>query len=84
MGAGRVPLDRLPEGQLGRRLMAIPLALIVVITVVDIHSPPDVHLGPLLVIAPTLTASLAGAATDRPSEHRLWPPSCSSPCSTAD
>ncbi|MGW3177603.1 serine/threonine-protein phosphatase, partial [Streptomyces sp. NPDC001153] len=60
MGAGRVPVDRLPEQQLGRRLVAIPLALIVVITVVDIHSPPDVHLGPLLVIAPALTASLAG------------------------
>lgn len=46
----------------GRRLVAIPLALIVVIAVVDIRSPDDVHLGPLLVIAPTLTASLAGAA----------------------
>ncbi|MFB7715050.1 hypothetical protein [Streptomyces sp. NPDC056105] len=31
-----------------------------VITVVDVHSPPDVHLGPLLVIAPALTASVAG------------------------
>ncbi|MET7434715.1 MULTISPECIES: PP2C family protein-serine/threonine phosphatase [Streptomyces] len=60
MGAGRVPVDRLPEQQLGRRLVAIPLALIVVITVVDIQSPPDVHLGPLLVVAPALTASLAG------------------------
>ncbi|MFF4213653.1 PP2C family protein-serine/threonine phosphatase [Streptomyces sp. NPDC001796] len=60
MGAGHVPVDRLPEQQLGRRLVAIPLALIVAITVVDIHSPPDIHLGPLLVIAPALTASLAG------------------------
>ncbi|MFI5979077.1 hypothetical protein [Streptomyces sp. NPDC051452] len=60
MGTGRVPVDRLPEQQLGRRLVAIPLALVVVITVVDIHSPPDVHLGPLLVITPALTASLAG------------------------
>ncbi|PBC93749.1 hypothetical protein BX281_1608 [Streptomyces sp. Ag82_O1-15] len=42
-------MDRLPEQQLGRRLVAMPLVLIVVITVVDIHSPPDVHLGPLLV-----------------------------------
>ncbi|TXS80496.1 serine/threonine-protein phosphatase [Streptomyces sp. me109] len=40
--------------------MAVPVALIVVITVVDIQSPADVHLGPLLVIAPALTASLAG------------------------
>ncbi|WP_369394526.1 PP2C family protein-serine/threonine phosphatase [Streptomyces sp. CG1] len=30
------------------------------VPVVDIHSLPDVHLGPLLVIAPALTASLAG------------------------
>lgn len=60
MGTGRVPVDRLSEQQLGRRLVAIPLALIVVITVVDIHSPPDVHLGPFLVIAPALTAALAG------------------------
>ncbi len=55
-----MPVDRLPEQQLGRRLVAIPLALIVVITVVDLHSPPDVHMGPLLVVAPALTASLAG------------------------
>ncbi|MGX1668989.1 PP2C family protein-serine/threonine phosphatase [Streptomyces sp. NPDC055400] len=38
----------------------IPLALIVVITVVDILVPADVHLGPLLVVAPALTASFAG------------------------
>ncbi|MFF3409260.1 PP2C family protein-serine/threonine phosphatase [Streptomyces sp. NPDC002742] len=53
-------VDRLVEQPSGRGLVAIPLALIVVITVVDIRSPTDVHLGPLLVIAPTLTASLAG------------------------
>ncbi|MFE1958602.1 PP2C family protein-serine/threonine phosphatase [Streptomyces sp. NPDC059479] len=41
--------------------MAIPLALIVVITAVDLHSPTDVHLGPFLVIAPALAASFAGA-----------------------
>ncbi|MFE2301711.1 PP2C family protein-serine/threonine phosphatase [Streptomyces sp. NPDC059445] len=55
-------VDRLVEQPSGRGLVAIPLALIVVITVVDIRSPTDVHLGPLLVIAPTLTASLAGPA----------------------
>ncbi|MER5382750.1 PP2C family protein-serine/threonine phosphatase [Streptomyces sp. NPDC002688] len=55
-------VDRLVEQPSGRRLVAIPLALIVVIAVVDIRSPTDVHLGPLLVIAPTLTASLAGPA----------------------
>ncbi|MFG2436675.1 PP2C family protein-serine/threonine phosphatase [Streptomyces sp. NPDC048508] len=50
----------LVEQPTGRGLVAIPLALIVVIAVVDIRSPTDVHLGPLLVIAPTLTASFAG------------------------
>lgn len=53
-------VDRLVEQPSGRGLVAIPLVLIVVITVVDMHSPLDVHLGPLLVIAPALTASLAG------------------------
>ncbi|MFE0458367.1 PP2C family protein-serine/threonine phosphatase [Kitasatospora sp. NPDC058965] len=40
--------------------MVLPLALIVVITVVDILSPPTIHLGPLLVVAPAITASFAG------------------------
>lgn len=38
----------------------IALALIVAITVTDIGIGTSVHLGPLLVIAPTLTASFAG------------------------
>ncbi|MDY0811900.1 PP2C family protein-serine/threonine phosphatase [Kitasatospora purpeofusca] len=42
-------------------MTAVPLALIVVITVVDVVAPPDIHLGPLLIVAPALTASLAGA-----------------------
>ncbi|WP_228718046.1 PP2C family protein-serine/threonine phosphatase [Kitasatospora acidiphila] len=41
--------------------MLLPLGLILVITVVDILSPPSIHLGPLLVVAPALTASFAGA-----------------------
>ncbi|WP_410093155.1 PP2C family protein-serine/threonine phosphatase [Streptomyces sp. me109] len=53
-------MDRLVEQPSSRGLVAVPVALIVVITVVDIQSPADVHLGPLLVIAPALTASLAG------------------------
>ncbi|MFI6490073.1 PP2C family protein-serine/threonine phosphatase [Streptomyces sp. NPDC050564] len=60
VGVRRVSVDRLVEQSSGRGLVAIPLALIVVITVVDIRSPTDVHLGPLLVIAPALTASFAG------------------------
>src|SRR5690242_17226593 len=62
VGTRRMSVDRLVEQRSGRGLVAIPLALIVVITIVDIRSPTDVHLGPLLVIAPTLTASLAGPA----------------------
>ncbi|WP_405894270.1 serine/threonine-protein phosphatase [Streptomyces sp. NBC_01527] len=60
MGVQRASMDRLLQQPSGRGLVAIPLALIIVITVVDIHSPVDVHLGPLLVIAPALTASFAG------------------------
>ncbi|MFB7168524.1 PP2C family protein-serine/threonine phosphatase [Streptomyces sp. NBC_00401] len=41
-------------------LVMFPLALIVVITFVDLLVPADVHLGPLLVVAPALTASFAG------------------------
>jgi serine phosphatase RsbU (regulator of sigma subunit) len=41
-------------------LLVIPVVLIVLIAVADIHSPPDVHLGPALVIAPAITASFAG------------------------
>ncbi len=43
-----------------RVLTALTLALITLITVVDILSPPDIHLGPLLIVAPALTASFAG------------------------
>ncbi|MFI9359588.1 SpoIIE family protein phosphatase [Kitasatospora sp. NPDC053057] len=41
-------------------MTALPLALIVLITVVDVLSPPAIHLGPLLIVAPALTASFAG------------------------
>ncbi|WP_459650973.1 PP2C family protein-serine/threonine phosphatase [Kitasatospora sp. Ki12] len=41
-------------------LTVLTLALIALITVVDVLSPPDVHLGPLLIVAPALTASFAG------------------------
>nr|WP_232247276.1 PP2C family protein-serine/threonine phosphatase [Kitasatospora azatica] len=40
--------------------MILPLALIAVITVVDVLSPVYIHLGPLLVVAPAITASFAG------------------------
>nr|WP_191288275.1 PP2C family protein-serine/threonine phosphatase [Kitasatospora herbaricolor] len=44
----------------GRALQVIPLALIVAITVVDILAPPQIHLGPLLIVAPALAASFGG------------------------
>ncbi|MEV7978280.1 PP2C family protein-serine/threonine phosphatase [Streptomyces sp. NPDC086519] len=49
---------RLPEHRRG--LLAMALVLIVAIAVADIGIGTSVHLGPLLVIAPTLTASFAG------------------------
>ncbi|WP_191876157.1 PP2C family protein-serine/threonine phosphatase [Streptomyces filipinensis] len=41
-------------------LLVIPIVLIVIITVVDQLVPADIHLGPLLVIAPAITVSFAG------------------------
>ncbi|MEV5803528.1 PP2C family protein-serine/threonine phosphatase [Streptomyces collinus] len=46
--------------QSSHALLVIPVLLIVVITVVDQLVPADIHLGPLLVIAPAITASFAG------------------------
>lgn len=63
MGVRRVSVDRLLEQPTGRGMVTIPLVLILVITIVDIRSPTYVHLGPLLVIAPALTASFAGPRT---------------------
>ncbi|MGA5817525.1 PP2C family protein-serine/threonine phosphatase [Kitasatospora sp. NPDC094028] len=44
-----------------RVLTGLVLGLIVLITVVDVLAPPHIHLGPLLIVAPALTASFAGA-----------------------
>ncbi|MFD7919930.1 PP2C family protein-serine/threonine phosphatase [Streptomyces sp. NPDC059740] len=41
-------------------LVLLPLALIFAIVLTDVLVPPFVHLGPLLVVAPALTASLTG------------------------
>ncbi|GGU70139.1 hypothetical protein GCM10010211_39730 [Streptomyces albospinus] len=45
---------------LSHGLVAIPLALIAVVTVLDISAPTSIHLGPFLVAAPAITASFAG------------------------
>ncbi|PZH01486.1 protein phosphatase [Streptomyces sp. NTH33] len=44
-------------------LLLIPIALIVIITGFDIVAPTDIVLGPLLVIAPAITAWFAGPWT---------------------
>ncbi|MEU0970495.1 PP2C family protein-serine/threonine phosphatase [Streptomyces sp. NPDC005917] len=49
--------------QSSHALLLLPVLLIVVITVVDLRSPLDIHLGPTLVIAPALTPSFAGPRT---------------------
>ncbi|MCB5167902.1 serine/threonine-protein phosphatase [Streptomyces bambusae] len=43
-----------------RARLAVPFALIVVVTVADLISPAEVHLGPFLAAAPALTASFRG------------------------
>ncbi|MFG1809587.1 PP2C family protein-serine/threonine phosphatase [Streptomyces sp. NPDC049040] len=62
----RFPWSRPREGtgwswQSNQGLVAIPIVLVLVITVADVLSPPDVHLGPLLVVAPALTASFGSS-----------------------
>ncbi|MCW2882684.1 MAG: serine/threonine-protein phosphatase [Sphaerisporangium sp.] len=44
----------------GRALVAVPLALIAVITVADLITPRQIQLSPLLVTAPAITASFSG------------------------
>lgn len=46
--------------QSSHALLLLPIALIVVITVVDQLVPGDIHLGPLLVVAPAITVAFAG------------------------
>ncbi|MFJ3514165.1 MULTISPECIES: PP2C family protein-serine/threonine phosphatase [unclassified Streptomyces] len=40
--------------------LAVPFALIALVTAVDLIAPPEVHLGPFLAAAPAVTASFAG------------------------
>ncbi|MBD3006194.1 PP2C family protein-serine/threonine phosphatase [Streptomyces sp. 5-10] len=49
------------ETRSGRALFAVPLALILAVTLSDLTTPPSVHLGPFLIAAPAITASFAGA-----------------------
>lgn len=61
MGLRRRLADLWRPWQPGHALVTIPLALIVVITVVDVMAPRHIHLGPLLVVAPAITPSFAGS-----------------------
>lgn len=45
---------------MGHAQLAVPFALIAVVTTVDVLAPPEVHLGPFLAAAPAVTASFAG------------------------
>ncbi|MFF1595780.1 serine/threonine-protein phosphatase, partial [Streptomyces sp. NPDC058286] len=53
---------RLPV-RAGRALVAIPIAWIVAVSVIDILAPPYIHLGPLLVAAPAITPLFGGPRT---------------------
>ncbi|MET9736309.1 PP2C family protein-serine/threonine phosphatase [Streptomyces sp. NPDC006458] len=57
------PSRRLPSLEPRRALLAVPIVIIVLVTLVDILAPPRVHLGPFLVAAPAVTASFAGPRT---------------------
>ncbi|MGW7577771.1 PP2C family protein-serine/threonine phosphatase [Streptomyces sp. NPDC054765] len=41
-------------------LVLIPIGLVAAVCVIDVLAPPYIHLGPLLVAAPAITAALAG------------------------
>ncbi|AVZ71285.1 protein phosphatase [Streptomyces lunaelactis] len=63
MSPGRLRGSNRWSWEPGHALVAVPLAMIAIVTVVDILAPPEVHLGPFLVAAPAVTASFAGPRT---------------------
>ncbi|MFF5126781.1 PP2C family protein-serine/threonine phosphatase [Streptomyces syringium] len=59
----RLPHRPLGQGQPWRHrpgLIAVPLGLIVAITAVGLVTGADIHLGPLLIVAPAITAAIGG------------------------
>ncbi|GLW58431.1 hypothetical protein Kpho01_64420 [Kitasatospora phosalacinea] len=60
MGARRRLVELLGEWRTGHLMVLLPLGLIVLISAVDISISPNIHLGPLLVVAPAITPSFAG------------------------
>ncbi|GED89846.1 hypothetical protein TNCT6_69310 [Streptomyces sp. 6-11-2] len=57
---GQVFTHRQHSGHPSIALLAVPLGLILAITLADAFSPRGVPLGPLLIVAPAITASFAG------------------------
>jgi hypothetical protein len=55
--------ERVPPPRKHGALVAIPVAFMVVVVVVDVLAPPHVHLGTLLIAAPAITASFSGPWT---------------------
>ncbi|MGP8297072.1 SpoIIE family protein phosphatase [Streptomyces inhibens] len=59
-----MPFERLlhfrGRQELSHVLVLIPIGLIVGVCAIDVLAPPDIHLGPLLVAAPAITAAFAG------------------------
>ncbi|MER5619244.1 hypothetical protein [Streptomyces sp. NPDC002215] len=53
-------LFRQHSWQASDALLAIPFALIATIVLADVITGPDVPLGPLLIVAPAITAAFAG------------------------
>ncbi|WP_282204406.1 PP2C family protein-serine/threonine phosphatase [Kitasatospora fiedleri] len=60
MGERRRLADLLSERRTGRLMVLLPIGLIVLISAIDISISPNIHLGPLLVVAPAITPSFAG------------------------
>ncbi|MFF0294729.1 PP2C family protein-serine/threonine phosphatase [Kitasatospora sp. NPDC004614] len=61
MGVRRRSLAELrSEWRAEHLLVLLPISLIVLISVIDISISPNIHLGPLLVVAPAITASFGG------------------------
>lgn len=56
----RFAVARGPMGS-SRWMLAVPLAWLAVVTLTDLLTPTDIHISPLLVAAPALTALFAGA-----------------------